>query len=590
MVSSSASATRRPRWGRRVALVCLALVVVIITAIGWVLVRGLLAKAELEAIVPLTQTVRAAAADRDIERLDELVPEIQHHAARAASLTSDPLWAAAEAIPFAGPNLAAVRVVSASIDRIASTAEPLVAMARDLRAGAASGSVVQVLGEAHVPLQQAAEAFSDARRELSGLPGDGVLAPVERGIATTTRFVEEGTPVIDAMAEASTILPPMLGADGPRTLLVMLQNEAELRTSGGLAGSFVLLAAAADGFDIVQQADSSKFPRRAESIAELPGPIQDLFGDDVGRYVQNATMSPDFALTGALVSDWWSGYTGTAPDAVLSIDLSVVSALIAATGPLVLPDGSQIPADELVQRVLVEPYFTLDAEQQTAFQEVVTAAAMQRILGPGSDPIAWVEALLAPVGEGRVSAWSSVADEQAAIETSPLGGPAARHAAAVGDAYAVYFNDATAGKMDSFLAVDIGTGSTACRSDGRYDVTVAVTLTNTAPAEARAWPILVTGGGSQGVAPGDISTDVAVAAPPGTFLGEVLRDGAPVIPADAEVAGFPTIRAGSTIAPGQSSVLTFRFVSGDAREPELSILHTPLLVPPTASEFDVTCG
>lgn len=568
---------------------CLGILVVLLAIVGWVGVRAAMAASELDAVQSLAQPVRDAVEARDLERLDALVSEVQEHAGQAASLTGDPVWRVAEVVPFAGANLAAVRTVSSSIADVSSAAVPLVTLAREIAASPAPGTAIGTLGDARPALVGAAAAFADADEALAALAPDALVGPVARGVDKVASFVHDGAPVVGAVAQASEILPPMLGADGPRTLLVMIQNGAELRTAGGLAGSFVLLDADAEGFEIVRQADSADFPRRVDPIVELPASTAAFYGDDLGRFVQNATMTPDFAVTGTLVSSWWAGYTGAAPDAVLSIDLTTVAALVGVSGPLTLPDGTQIAADELEQRVLLDPYFTLDSDQQTVFQEIVTAAAMERILGAGADPVAWLSALVAPVEQGRVSAWSADASEQSTIASSLLGGSAARHALAGDDAYGVYFNDATGGKMDSFLDVAIDTGSASCRSDGRAEVEVAVTLTNTAPAESRDWPILVTGGGTQGVSPGDISTDVSVAAPAGTFLGDVRVDGAPVLAADGEIAGFPMLRAGVVVSPGASSTIVFRFVAADSGQPAPAVLHTPLMGAPAIGQAEVSC-
>ena len=80
--------------------------------------------------------------------------------------------------------------------------------------------------------------------------------------------------------------------------------------------------------------------------------------------------------------------------------------------------------------------------------------------------------------------------------------------------------------MDTYLDVSIETSVAACREDKRRDITVAVTLANTAPADAGSiYPVWVTGGGSQGVPAGEIATLVAVSAPPGTFRSGVRQDG-----------------------------------------------------------------
>ena len=49
---------------------------------------------------------------------------------------------------------------------------------------------------------------------------------------------------LDAGAQVATLLPPMLGADGPRTYLLVSLNSAELRSAGGIVGAFAVLHAA----------------------------------------------------------------------------------------------------------------------------------------------------------------------------------------------------------------------------------------------------------------------------------------------------------------------------------------------------------
>jgi len=48
----------------------------------------------------------------------------------------------------------------------------------------------------------------------------------------------------------------------------------------------------------------------------------------------------------------------------------------------------------------------------------------------------------------------------------------------------VYLNDGTAAKVGYYLRTDVIATSTQCRPDGSQEVTVRVTLTSTAPANA----------------------------------------------------------------------------------------------------------
>jgi hypothetical protein len=590
-VTDPSSATRRSLVLRRVALVVALVVGLMLIAATWVGVRAVLAKSELEALLPLVEPIKAAAADGDLESLRELATEAQGHAEQAAQLTGDPVWRAAEIVPWVGPNLAAVRTVSASLDGMASGALPLLDVADAARASDGSTDLA-VLADAQGPLEAAAEAFATADTALARIDPAPLLAPVAEGVTAATRLAAQVSPGLSSAAQAMGVLPGMIGLNGPRTILVALQNSAELRTGGGITGSFVLLTADAGRLMIVDQADSSDFPALARPIIELPETITAIEGDDIGRFVQNASLTSDFAVTAELARAWWARYSDVVPDAVVSIDLDVIAALLTSAGPVELPDGTTVDSKNLLDRVLVEPYLTLSQEQQTLFQRLVTTTALDHILERGIDPLDWMSALAAPVDEGRVSLWSSVPDEQAIIADSVLGGPLARLDQAGENGFAAYLNDVTGGKMDSLLDVGIASGWAMCRADDRADVAIRITLTNTAPPAATSWPWSMTGGGNYGVPAGSIGTDVTVAAPPGTFPGGVTDpSGTLQQSVDREVSGHPSSRVRVVLAPGESTTLEFRHVAAGPGVPdEPIILHTPTMHDVTPETADIACG
>ncbi|MET0736244.1 MAG: DUF4012 domain-containing protein [Microbacterium sp.] len=590
-MTDDTSAVRRNPWPRRITLVVVCLLGLIVLAGAWVGIRGLMAKSELEALLPLAEPLKAAAADRDLAAIDELASEVQTHAGRAADLTGDPVWRAAEILPVVGPNLAAVRTLSAELDSMTSAAGPVLDLALEASGGSEDGFDVGLLTSAREPLAAASVAFTDADERLAAIDTDPLVGPVERGVDTIAGFAGEAAPVIASAAQAAEVLPGMLGADGRRSILVILQNNAEVRTGGGLTGSFVLLGAEDGNVSMVAQADSTQFPQTGSPILPVPESTTELYGEDVGGFVQNASMPADFELTADLARAWWTEYIGEEPDAVVSIDVPVIASLLAVSGPVILPDGSAITSENLLDRMLVEPYMTLGSEEQTGFQRMVTTAALNGILMGDTDPIAWMHALAEPIEEGRIAVWSAVPAEEAILSASTLGGPAVRHALSPGTTFAAYLNDATAAKMDSFLDVAFATGTAQCRPDGLADIVVTATLTNTAPADAGAtWSEYMTGGGFGGFTPGDIATDVVIAAPPGSTVSEVRLNGELVLAANVEDAGFPSSRARVTLSPGSTGTLEFRFVAAEPGEQSVTLLHTPLMHKVDVGEAVVTCG
>lgn len=593
--------------GLRVAVAACSVILCLFAAVlVWIGLRAVAAKEALEDLAAIAADLPTAAGSGDLDALDALVARLAAQAAVARTVTDDPLWPLAESMPFFGSNFFAVRTIAVQVDALsAEAAAPVLHLARQARdsaqgAGGApdadTGGTALVdlalVESAGVPLERAAHAVDRARDRLAQVPRDGLAAPVGAAVDTLLEAVTVAAPAARGVADAAGVLPRILGADRPRSVLVMIQNNAELRTSGGITGSFALLETDAGRIELVDQADSGDFADLPTPILPIPASTTALYGDVVGRYVQNASMPADFDLTGRLAAAWWAQRTGHAPDLILSVDPFVVRELLASTGPAPLADGTELSADTLVQRLLIDPYMTMDTDQQSVFLRMATDGLFTHLLTRGIDPVAWARALAGPLEQGRISLWAADAGEQSVLRRTALGGPAARHGAAGENAFAVYLNDATGGKMDTFLSVDISVGVLTCRPDGLPEVTVRLTMASTAPADAgELLPWSMTGGGVLGTGSGDIGTSVSVSAPPGMFFGGVRKNGEPDVSVDVVDAGFPTSLVRVNLSPAEVNTLDFRFIAESARPVEPRIVHTPLVNGPGAGgTHSLACG
>ncbi len=595
---TDATAPRRRR-RRALWLSALGVLALLLIAAGWVGVRAVLVKSELEALVPLSDEMQTALKNRDLGALSQSAATLQERASRAESLTGDPVWRAFEVVPFLGPNLSAVRVTASELAATSRDAvTPMLALAVSADAANESGErkILDVVTAAREPVARAATTLTSASTALDEIDTARLLPPLAKGVAALRDVVDEAAPGVMNLSHVSQVLPGLLGADGPRSVLLMFQNNAELRTGGGITGTFALLNVSDGSVQMVEQFDSADFERRSSPILAVPESTSVLYGDVVGRFVQNTTMTADFSLSAELATTWWTQHaaaTGSAlpaPDAVLSIDPDVLRSLLAATGPVTLPDGSQISADNIVQRLLIDPYMTLDSDSQTAFFEQVTAAALGQFVNSLGDPLTMMSAFAGPVSEGRISLWSADPTEQSVLEKTPLAGSASRQAAAGADAYAVYFNDATGGKMDTFMDTRIGVGSAQCTPDGFSEVRVSVTLRSTAPADAgTTFPVSMTGGGMWGTGAGDIGMNVSVSAPPGTYFGGVTLDGTSIGATDVVDGGFTVSSTRANLQPGEENTLVFTFIAAQPGAVTPKVLHTPMVTQPVIDEIAVPC-
>lgn len=566
-------------------LVAAVLGILMLLAIGWTASRVWVAATSLQNAAADARAAADAVRAGDRDRLRSLSADLAAAGERAGSAAADPTWAVAGAVPVFGDDVDAIGTVARSVDSLgAALAEPMTRLL-DHEAAALDGASLAHLSPA---LSDAARKIADADTAVRRIDSSRLSPPVAAAVSQLREVLD---PVRTTLADAAAASAWWQAIDsGAHSVLVLMQNSAELRTGGGITGSFIQLDLTEGRIRVSAQADSGAFPALTEPIVPSSAAQDALYGDVLGRFVQNASMPTDFAQTAELATAWWQRLGHPAPDAVIALDIPAIGALLAATGPVTLPDGTQLTADNIVQRMLIDPYLTLTSAQQTEFMQSAVPAALEGMSRTPPDLIRALVDLAGPIAQGRVSLWSADPSVQALLQHSRLGGPSSRIAQAGPDAFGVFFNDGTGGKMDIFLHTDIATMVASCRPDGRAEVVVRLTMRSDAPADAElVLPGDVTGRGLYGTGAGDIGTSVSVSAPPGSFAGGVTKDGTAALSVDVEDAGRPNSLVRVNLSPGEVNVVDFRFTMAGPGAVAPVIVATPLLNAPTITAAEPRC-
>ncbi|WP_167550817.1 DUF4012 domain-containing protein [Cryobacterium arcticum] len=573
----------------------MALVVIVVGLVAWVGVRAGLARAELEAAIPLAGDMQrqVVAGEGDAARLTG--EKLTERAASAAVLTSDPVWRAFEVVPALGPNLAVVRQLAGAINDLAQDGiAPLAQVAGQISVDdfrPVDGTVdVQPLLAAQPAVSQALTAMRTAQTQVAEIDGDGTIDQVAEAVVRLSTAVNAAEPALDAVDKAVRVVPNMLGASGPRNYLVLVQNPAELRSTGGIMGAVALVHTEAGSIQLTQQASGASFPRHPESVLELPTDTRNLYGAITGQYMLNVGLTPRFPLSAALAKEMWRLQYGLEVDGVLSIDPVALSYILAATGPIALPSGDSLTSDNAVSLLLTDVYQRFEApKEQDDFFAAAAASVFSAVAGGDADPVALIEALAKAGAEHRVLVWSAADAEQAVLDNTTLAGglPASD---ADTERFGLYLNDATGAKMDTYLDVSTSVGQVTCRNDKRPNFGVEVTLTNTAHSDAgKALPKYVTGGTQFGVSPGNVKTIVSGYASPEVQNLGLTRDGqaAPYLPASDE--GFQVSALTVELAPGQSTVIRYNWLGTAPFDGDLELQMTPVIHRNETKKLDMTC-
>lgn len=496
-------------------------------ALGWVGVRGAIAADHLRSAQDSVADVVANITDPDA--VTAAIEEVADDTASARALTSDPVWRALELTPWLGPQLVAVGTVAQAADHVADGAlTPLADVASTLSADAfrPSGGKVELSGFLAVQdaAAQSATTMSTATDALDRVNRAALVAPLRAVIDEVDSTLVDTANATEALANASELLPPMLGAAGPRNYLVLFQNNAEWRSLGGIAGAAALIRTDGGAMQLIEQDYAAAFPRFVPGVLPLDPEVAAIYGQRPSQWFHNVTQVPDFAVTGPLAREMWARKHGLQVDGVLSIDPVALSYLLVATGPVTLPSGDVMTADNAVQLLLNDVYLRYpEPSAQNQFFSEATAAVFGSLVSGNADASALLAGLARAGGENRLFVWSAHEEDQAVIEdTTLVGGLPVTDRKTT--RFGVFLNDGTGSKMDFYQSVDTSVSWNSCRADGSGtasgEAELTVTLTNDAPASGLTG--YVTGDGAYGVTPGSASTVGYLYLPEGFELVDAL--------------------------------------------------------------------
>lgn len=564
------------------------LLVLAVLASAWIGIRGALAYGHLRDAQATAQG--AAAALRDPVQAGPLVADMSADTQAARALTSDPVWRAAETVPWIGPQLRAVATVAAAVDDVASDAlTPLAQVASTFSLDSlrpVDGRIdLSAFTAVQGPAATGAEGLAEAASAVSSMDSAALVGPVRSAVDEVSSLLETSAQASDALSRAVTLLPAMLGADGPRNYLVVFQNNAEWRSLGGIVGAMSVIHTDGGGLALAAQGSSSDFARYDEPVLDLGPDITGIYGTHPARWIQNVTQVPDFSLTGQLAREMWLRETGTTVDGVISLDPVALSYLLQATGPVDLPTGDQLTADNAVDLLLNQVYLRYERpSDQDAFFAVAAASVFEKLASGAADPAALVEALGRAGDERRLLMWSALPDDQSVLEGTTLVGPLPTDDTTQ-RGFGVYLNDGTGSKMDYYADATTTLTWDSCtvgeQGTVTGDVSLTVTITNAAPADAAtSLPDYITGGGSFGVEPGIAKTVGYLYLPAGAELraatmsdesgfGGGFDQGRQVMSFSAELAPGESVTASATVrlatpGPGAAVAWVTPTVSADA--------------------------
>ncbi|WP_322937126.1 DUF4012 domain-containing protein [Nocardioides bizhenqiangii] len=520
--------------------------------------------------------------DGDAAGAERALARYQDAASSAHDRTHGPTWWALERLPVLGNDAAAVATAATVLEDLGETGIPELVDAAALVTARSFNptnhrfplGTIESVGET---ARSSERAFDKAANTLEGIDTDELEGPVGTRFQELRRIVVSARSTLGSAYRAAELMPSLLGADGERELLLVFQNNAELRSLGGLAGSMSLISADRGEVHIVRQEGTSKYGAVDRPPVPLTRGEDDVFGPTLGQWLINATMSPDVPRASVLAGTRWQDEVGGGVDAVFFVDPVAVSYLLTATGPVAVPGYGTVSSADVVAKVenliyLDEP----DRDAQEDFQNAVAKAVFNAFADGRGDPVEVIRTLATGVSEGRVRMHSFVEEEQQEITGTEIAGELV-----TGDdsRIGVYVNDALESKMTYYLDHRVNAVTRSC-TGYHQQVAGSIHLANTASDDLDLPPtvsgIVPEARFYEVVEPGQQRVAIFVIGPRGGSIDELSLDQRPFQPiATQEYAGRPVAQVVTVIDPGTTQEIEFVMSTGDGQTGPVELDVTP---------------
>lgn len=285
-------------------------------------------------------------------------------------------------------------------------------------------SLLDFLKRVKPPLGEAAGSLALGNEALQKVNIDDV--PREK--RETFLLMRKNLPVLIGILKKfeqnETLLEELLGGNGPRKYLFLLQNNHELRATGGFIGSYALLDVN-DGVVRRFFVDGIFNPdgQLKENIVP-PQPIQKI---SAGWSLHDSNWFPDFPVSAEKAIFFYEKTGGPTVDGVITLTPTVMEKLLAVTGPITLPQyGLIVDAENFIPIIQeqVETKYDKEENQPKKVLADLSVLLIEKVFA-SQDPATLyrtLEALVEGLNEKQILLYMRHPETEALIEAAGWSG------------------------------------------------------------------------------------------------------------------------------------------------------------------------
>ncbi len=368
-------------------------------------------------------------------RADETFGNLEHGLADLAK----PLSPAAPSVLEAGVHFARAgqAVASAgkfflkSIDSLTAVAPALSGVLtldssrglEDTKQGSAAPAISSQIASARDNLNWSRELIHLAKSELEAINPQSLPEAYRADLSQALNKIEQLEISLNTLVSINNVLAEVVSGY-QRNILLVFQNTAETRPTGGFIGSYGLLKLRSGQIKSLLIESTYEIDGRLQKSIPPPEPLRSVAGEKWA--LRDANWWPDFAYSGKQISSFYEWEGGESVDLVIAFTPELFAEIITVLGPTDLPEyGAVIDSTnfyELLQSRTSKGY-DRDENKPKKFMTDLAGKLMQKIPAlPSEEKIAILASILNHIQQKNILFYSRLEGLQENIERAGLGG------------------------------------------------------------------------------------------------------------------------------------------------------------------------
>ena len=229
--------------------------------------------------------------------------------------------------------------------------------------------------ESKSALEDAKDSIDNAVISVNNIPDKGLIKKIKEAAAPLKERVPQLQSTIDQAISASQIIPSIAGYPEDKTYLFLLQNNTELRPTGGFIGTYGILKVVNGDIDnfVTDNVYNLDEPAEEWLFEEPPWPLT-RYNKVFQWFFRDSNWSPDFP-TAAQKAEWFY-HAERGPekdiDGVIAVTPTFIQSLLSLTGEIKV-NGLNFNNENLVDTLQfqVDEGFLRQGIEESARKEII---------------------------------------------------------------------------------------------------------------------------------------------------------------------------------------------------------------------------